>query len=171
MHRLFRLLLSHCIQARDSLIDPEYGGGGDASCGHESVGASVIAGVKTRSVLELPKHVPDFAPSPGETGPCMIGSLRLTLNGIQAVISLFAMAARNQPGSYPLSASKALAFGKAPVMRAAPLQSLMGPSPSRMTNARPWPSQTACSFEFGPIFVRPIRRGTAPLFCRLAAVR
>jgi hypothetical protein len=33
-----------------------------------------------------------------------------------------------------------------------------------MTKGRPWPSQTACSLEFKPPLVRPIRRGTADGF-------
>ena len=36
------------ISVQDSLIDPEEDGCGDADCGHESVGAAVIAGVKLR---------------------------------------------------------------------------------------------------------------------------
>src|SRR4051812_19752659 len=32
-----------------------------------------------------------------------------------------------------------------------------------MTSGRPWPSQTACNFEFKPPLVLPIRLGTAPL--------
>ena len=39
---------------------------------------------------------------------------------------------------------------------------LIWPSLSSMISGRPWPSHTACSFEFKPPFVRPIRRGTAP---------
>src|SRR5664279_1126789 len=31
-----------------------------------------------------------------------------------------------------------------------------------MISGRPWPSHTACSFEFKPPFVRPIRLGTDP---------
>ena len=39
------------------------------------------------------------------------------------------------------------------------------------SSGRPVPSETACSLEFSPPFVRPIRRGTSPPFCKLAAVR
>jgi hypothetical protein len=47
------------------------------------------------------------------TGSCGIGTFRLALDGMQAVILRSARASRNQSASYPLSASNALALGTA----------------------------------------------------------
>ena len=45
--------------ARDSLIESEDDGCGNADGGHECVGASVVAGVDAAPVLEFPEHVLD----------------------------------------------------------------------------------------------------------------
>jgi hypothetical protein len=44
------------IEARDSLIDPEDHGCGDAYSGHEGVGAPIISGVDTPPVFEPAEH-------------------------------------------------------------------------------------------------------------------
>jgi hypothetical protein len=42
------------------LVDPEDNSCGDADCGHEGVGASVVAGVDAPQVLEPAEHDLDF---------------------------------------------------------------------------------------------------------------
>ena len=42
------------------MIDPEDDGCGDADCGHEGVGASVIAGVDAPPVFQSSEHDLDF---------------------------------------------------------------------------------------------------------------
>jgi hypothetical protein len=42
------------------LIDPEDDGCGDADCGHEGVGASVVAGVDTSPIFEPSEHDLNF---------------------------------------------------------------------------------------------------------------
>ena len=48
------------LLAQDSLIDPEEDGCGDADCGHEDVGASVIAGVNAPPVFQASEYNLDF---------------------------------------------------------------------------------------------------------------
>ena len=104
--------------------------------------------------------------------------LRFDFEGMHASISRSASASRNQSASYPLLPRSDLAFGNASIIRAAPPKSLIWPLLSNKINGRPLPSHTACSFEFRPPLVRPIRLGIDPLrqaqdilFKRLAAVR
>ena len=42
------------------MIDPEEDGCGDTDCGHEGVGASVIAGVDAPPVFQASEHDLDF---------------------------------------------------------------------------------------------------------------
>lgn len=45
-----------------SLIDPEDDGCGDADCGEEGVGTSVVAGMDSSPVFEFAEHVFDLVP-------------------------------------------------------------------------------------------------------------
>lgn len=52
------------------MIEPEDDGCGDADRGHECLGATVVAGMDTAPVLELPEHV--FDPVALAVEPCVV---------------------------------------------------------------------------------------------------
>jgi hypothetical protein len=74
-------------------------GRGDADCGEEGVGATVVLGVDASPVLEPAEHVFDSVALLIESGVVGMATLRLDFEGMQTIVFRSASACRNQSAS------------------------------------------------------------------------
>ena len=85
------------------------------------MGAAVIAGMDASPVLEFSEHVLDLVAAPVEHPVEGRRVLPVGFCGMQGGMRRAMSAWRNQSASYPLSPNRALAWGSASIMSAAPL--------------------------------------------------
>ena len=121
--------------------------------------ATIVASGDASPGLEAAEHVLEAVAGPVD--PAVVGVLDLAgLSRWDAgrdalVLESGAVAV----AVVPVVGDKDVAAGSALSRKAAPAWSLISPLESSMATGRHWPSQTACSLEFRPPFVRPIWRG------------
>ncbi len=126
------------------------------------MGASVVTRVDATPVFEPAEHILDFVALAIERAVMFDRYFSIGFRRNARRDAALGESPAEPVGVIPLSARSSLARGNAASIEAAPLKSLVWPSLSSMISGRPRPSHTACSFEFKPPLVRPIRLGTGP---------
>ena len=153
------------------MICPEDVGCGDADGREEGGRTPVVTSVDAPPVLEFSEHVFDLVTLAIELFVVRDWRLAVRLGGDASSNALFSSVPGNQSASSFRSAGSAGACGKASIISAAPLKSLICPSLSNMTK---WSAPAVTdSMELGvqAAFRASDRSGNSPFLRKDAAVR